>query len=231
MILDYLSIAFAVVLWTSAAAGWGTLVARGFQWPRLDLAGRLWVGVSGLLFILQVIHLFLPVSAPVAVMLVVIGIMSLVGFQGYRMPELRFVRRPLAILLLVGLGWISLRTLGPVLNFDSGMYHLQLIEWAQRFPIVPGLANLHDSFGFNNSNFLLAAAIDRFPFPGQGPHIVNGVLFMAIGGGFLARAIAGSWEPAPTAWARASLVFVVGTVGLAFTAHEVSSPSPMLRAK
>ncbi len=46
---------------------------------------------------------------------------------------------------------------GPVTNYDTGLYHLNAIQYAQDFPTIHGLANLHTRLGTNVSAFNLAA--------------------------------------------------------------------------
>ena len=42
-------------------------------------------------------------------------------------------------------------------TYDTGLYHAQSIRWIESYPVIPGLANLHDRLGFNSNLFLLAA--------------------------------------------------------------------------
>lgn len=42
-------------------------------------------------------------------------------------------------------------------NYDSSLYHLQAIKWIEKFPAIPGLANLHGRLGFNSNVFCLYA--------------------------------------------------------------------------
>lgn len=48
-------------------------------------------------------------------------------------------------------------------SFDAEYYHLQNIRWNEEYPVVPGLANLEDRFGFNSS-YLLISAVFSFRF-------------------------------------------------------------------
>jgi hypothetical protein len=43
------------------------------------------------------------------------------------------------------------------LNFDAGLYHMQVLRFAESSPAVLGLANIHDRFGFNSATVTLAA--------------------------------------------------------------------------
>ena len=47
--------------------------------------------------------------------------------------------------------------LGPHESYDTDLYHLQTIKWIEKYPVVPGLANLHGRIGFNNNIFTLFA--------------------------------------------------------------------------
>jgi hypothetical protein len=54
--------------------------------------------------------------------------------------------------------------------YDSGLYHIQAIQWAKTYPVVPGLGNLHGRFAFNAHSFLVEAlfsghSTDRLFFP------------------------------------------------------------------
>ena len=41
--------------------------------------------------------------------------------------------------------------------YDTGLYHAQFIQWANHYPIIKGLGNLHTRLAFNNQSFLLDA--------------------------------------------------------------------------
>jgi hypothetical protein len=74
--------------------------------------------------------------------------------------------------------YIVIRTsLLPTLNNDSGLYYIQFMEWINNYAVVPGLANLHDRFGFNSNWHLLSAAFQT--------NDLNALLFVLMGlGGF-----------------------------------------------
>ena len=48
---------------------------------------------------------------------------------------------------------------GPLLMDDTESYHIQMIKWIQEYGTVPGLANLHERYGFNSSWFTWAALV------------------------------------------------------------------------
>lgn len=74
------------------------------------------------------------------------------------------------------------------LNNDSGLYYIQFIKWINSYPVVPGLANLHDRFGFNSHWHLLSAAFNVNIFVQTGTNDLNGLLFILFGLGSFASA-------------------------------------------
>jgi hypothetical protein len=61
-------------------------------------------------------------------------------------------------------------------NPDSGIYHAQTIRWAETFPAVPGLGNLHGRLAFNSS-WLVLQALFSFAFLGlRSFHMLPAVL-------------------------------------------------------
>ena len=57
-----------------------------------------------------------------------------------------------AIILLV-----ILYGAGPINMDDTESYHLQMVKWIHSFGTVPGIANLHERYGFNSAWFSLIA--------------------------------------------------------------------------
>jgi hypothetical protein len=74
--------------------------------------------------------------------------------------------------------WLSNRALAPITPRDAGIYHLGSIRWAQQFPIVPGLANLHGRFGFNSYQLLVLAMLDLGPWAPSFHHLASGLLLL-----------------------------------------------------
>ena len=87
-------------------------------------------------------------------------------------------RRAAAVVGAVGVGWVFLanQALGPVEDYDFGLYHADLIAYAEKYAAIPGLANLHSRLGAGDAHLLLTAFLDRSPLAGAGPHLVGGLL-------------------------------------------------------
>ena len=61
---------------------------------------------------------------------------------------------PFIFLISTWLGFLSNNMIGP---YDLGLYHLQVIKWAESFHVVKGIGNLHSRLGFSCSSWLLSS--------------------------------------------------------------------------
>lgn len=95
------------------------------------------------------------------------------------------------------IGWLALTgligisaviTALPSLNNDSGLYYIQFMKWINGYPVVPGLANLHDRFGFNSHWHLLSSAFNMKELNPTGTNDLNALLFILVGSGSIASA-------------------------------------------
>lgn len=162
--------AFAIVV----CAGIGRGLLRMFGLPRegwRQVATAFWLGYVAAIGVLQLWHLAWPINTQVVALLTAIAI---AGWWGER-PVLDGGRG--AWLVAAGLClWVANRALGPTALFDTGMYHQPAVAWANAWPVVPGLANLHGRLGFNSGALLAGAAMDLGPLDGRSLHVANGVL-------------------------------------------------------
>ncbi|MFZ4575382.1 MAG: LIC_10190 family membrane protein, partial [Phycisphaerales bacterium] len=165
--------------------GIGLLVRRASGARSLDatqLSMCFWVGAAVATMLLQVWHVALPVDGRATGMLCAFGALGLALHAGPLLGVFRAaVRRPVALsLCIVGCLWLANRAAGPCDHPDSGLYQLQAVRWASEFPIVPGLANLNNNLGFNNSGALLAATMDVGFWYGRAAHLFNPALLAAL---------------------------------------------------
>lgn len=119
--------------------------------------------------------------------------------------------------------YLAVAALGPVTNFDSGLYHLTAISVARDIGAVPGLANLHAPLGYANASFPMAAALGSGPWGTEGFRLLNGLVIVAV-----LTDLVGRWaERRRTAGAYGllvgSVVLVVPMVAL--SDYWVTSPS------
>ena len=82
----------------------------------------------------------------------------------------------LSIVSFVGVFILYYGSDGPVYNLDPGRYHFQLLNWAMHYPVVPGLANLHDRFGGLGAWQLIHAMSEIGVLKGKTYHVFNSLL-------------------------------------------------------
>lgn len=78
--------------------------------------------------------------------------------------------------LVASVLYLAVAALGPVTNYDSGLYHLGAIRYALEFPAIPGLANLYFPLGYGNAEFPLAALLGNGPWGEEGYRLLNGLV-------------------------------------------------------
>lgn len=126
-------------------------------------------GLLTIVFLSQLLSLFVPVNG-ISSSLVVWCIFLLAFFKRKKMAAA--IRQVLGLnenfspwsIMTISAAWILILVLnsGPVTMDDTHSYHIQMIRWAHEYGTVPGIANLHERFGFNSSWF---TAISFFLFP------------------------------------------------------------------
>jgi hypothetical protein len=172
--------AWVILFMVVVSFGWA--LARGLGYQRFsahDLVSFPWIGYVALLGVLQLWHLFLPVSSLTLVVVLAVGLPLFIVSVRSNSKVIPLPRGaswwPPAIGAFAVV-WLANRSLGPNTLWDSGLYHVPFIRWASSFAIVPGLGNLHDRFAFNNSSLLLHSMLEVGPAPGLSAHIINGFL-------------------------------------------------------
>lgn len=61
------------------------------------------------------------------------------------------------LVLIAGLVTFVLMALWTPTGFDSTSYHHAHIRWNEDYPVIPGIGNLEDRYGFNSNYFLISA--------------------------------------------------------------------------
>jgi hypothetical protein len=134
---------------------------------------------------------------------------------------------PLLALLVVA--YIAAHAVfGPVTNYDTGLYHLNAIQYAQDYPTIHGLANLHTRLGTNVSAFNLAAFGSNTPWGDDAFRLVAGIFVTALLADLSLRMIdgrAGTWRR-PGTYVLV-LVLIAAVPGLLHApGYRIASPSP-----
>jgi len=148
-----------------------------------NLITSFWIGWAYAIFFLQLWNLLFRVDW---LPLVIISIMAILGLLwNYKdlsslFESKKFIGIFFGFILILTAVWIAELAALPILNTDSGLYHLNSIRWAQTFPIVPGLGNLHGRLAFNSSYFLYVAALEVGLWLHRTQHIANGLLMLVL---------------------------------------------------
>jgi hypothetical protein len=209
------------------------LLARLSRTPSLDgrklVRADIWVGFAGLIAYLLFWNLFEPVAWYAVIPPLAVGLpAAATGVAGLTRLSWRRLSLPLAASLGIGVLWLANESLGPALDYDFGLYHLDIIEYAKRYAAIPGLANLHPRLGAADPHLLFAALLDHGPLSGAGPHLTNGalaaLLLVDLGSRFLLRPLAPRPRSSTRTMALLLLPATVISAGIQIT-HRISSPN------
>ncbi|WP_400192043.1 LIC_10190 family membrane protein [Hymenobacter sp. B81] len=206
-----------------AAGRLGLLDARSAPAPE-------WLCVLGLSLLtaaLQLVSLVMPVNNSLRLGLLA-AVLALGWAQRRALAALLYAQWPRQLrdwVAAAALGWLLgcllLLTSMPLVNPDTGLYHLQAIQWNQLYPVVPGLGNVHGRLAFNSSWFLTEALLP-LPTPAGAAYCLSSywlALLAAVGVRSVARA-----APGARLVAAAPLLLLV--LLLTYFRTWVSSPSP-----
>ncbi len=136
--------------------------------------------------ILNLWSIFLPTNITSIIFLILFGFyiyykqknhLNLKAKNLYRkIKENKLISLLIFFIILIQL----LYSVGIPKNYDSYLYHINAIQWNEKFSAVPGLANLHDRFGFNSSQFVLSAAFSFNDLYNQYIFITNSLCFLIL---------------------------------------------------
>ncbi len=145
----------------------------------------IWLGWACTLFIFQLLHFFLPVTAymviPIFTFGVVFAIAQLKKLRDFPQKATAMFFIITVVILMLGIAaWVASRAMLPPTIYDSGLYHFNAIRWINTYPVVPGIGNLHGRLAFNQSFFLYVAALNFYPFFGHGRSLANSFLLLLV---------------------------------------------------
>jgi hypothetical protein len=146
------------------------------------LLSAFWLGFALLLFLLQCWHFVFRVSA---LPWLFVSVAAMPGIWNSKQRIVRVLadgarhRFAFAFAILAVL-YVANRSIGPCVAFDSGLYGQPAINWFVRYPVIKGLANLNERFGFNNSVLLFYAMLDHGFWRNRTNQIVSGLLLCAL---------------------------------------------------
>jgi hypothetical protein len=177
-VLGFILVSMALMI--AILVGLGTLLFE--RDPASDLtifdyaiSGILIVGLIGLLS-----NFFVPIDRGISDLTALAGLTAAVINRRQIWCSLQG-RLTLSLSLMGAL--LGMCTIGVVvtpMHFDTGLYHLQEIEWLEQSTKVLGLANLHYRFGFNSLWFTIATMADVVRSSHLEIFLVDAVLFIVV---------------------------------------------------
>jgi len=188
-----------------------SVVLTSYAHLRRDQRWRLslWWGLLLLAIVVLVLSLSLPLgstiaSASVLALGLTLGITGVVMRKLQRPTWLRPSRPTVAWLSAAWTAtlYLASKALGPVTNYDSGLYHLGSIKYATDYSAIPGIANLYFPFGYSNAQFPLAALLGNGPWAGIGYRLLNGAIVVLVLGDLSSRLLNRRWS-----WGTFTLLF------------------------
>ncbi|MFZ5624466.1 MAG: LIC_10190 family membrane protein [Gemmatimonadota bacterium] len=187
MVIGALAILGTQLVVAAAFVGLGLVVRRAFGLGTValrDVFIAFWVGLAAVMLFLLCWSFVFPVGGTALAIVLVAGLAGLARCASTLrlIPDREpWCRSPL-LLTLAALSalWLANLCRGPMMNTDTGLYHLQGILWAESLPTVPGLANLFGPLGFNNASFLYDAMLDTGPWENRAQHVANGLLLQVL---------------------------------------------------
>jgi hypothetical protein len=90
------------------------------------------------------------------------------------------------VFILAVLRVVYLSISGPA-EYDTLLYHAQIVKWIKEYPIVPGLGNLHHRLAHNSSFHVLASFFDIGAFQDKSFHGLNGFFFLFLQANLMIR--------------------------------------------
>lgn len=193
-LLVLLTWALLLGVWTiTGAAATSPRIAENAGSLRIRLRRSMWWGLALFTLVVLAVGIWFPLGGSTALIVVLailipiaaIGVASVrrqVSRRSKKPPNstIAWSRRLLLGALTIAVVYLAWAALGPVTNYDTGLYHLGAIKYAAESPTITGLANLYFPFGYNNAQFPLAAFLGNGPWGGEGYRLVNGLLFAGL---------------------------------------------------
>lgn len=229
------------LVWILSTLGVGlglTRLIRSQGGLRSELQAALWLGVFALVATTLVLNFIVGTGSPTAEFLMAAWLLVGAGlFVYWWISKRERVSRSFAQTFRIG-NWPSLLFGAAILSafvvvanfaaaepmdYDAGLYRMGVINYSSEYPVIPGLANLHDRFGFNSFLGPVAGWLGTGLWQGEGFRLVTGFFvgtlfldalfrilvprtktpgdyFLAISAGFVSWVIltdSGRWVPSP----------------------------------
>jgi len=188
-------VAGVLVVLVSLALGVAALALLGLPWAAVAarnnsraavLRHSLWWGFLVACILAIAVNQFTGLGSPIAGAtllgtVIVSGILGLGALSRIPSSRIRPITKSTWLLIATVVLFttvLAVRVLGPVTNYDSGLYHLGAIQYAEQFAAIPGLANVYFAYGYATPQFPLAAFMTWSPMGVEGYRALNSLIIL-----------------------------------------------------
>jgi len=153
-----------LLLWIFSLCGYGYLFSRAFMRDcSLDktIYKIFFYGIIGCILVSSLVillNLFIPISFPISVGLLVIGLIGALFWYVREGSEKRIYAA--SFVFISAVTYISTIFFGTKVG-DTQIYHLHVIDWIVSNPLPYGLTNLNTHLGFATAWFPLGAVVEQ----------------------------------------------------------------------
>lgn len=193
MITGFFLVVFSWLVFLAAVSLLGyplAYILNSKQRGNLAVRSSLWLGVLVAVSAILAIGVFFPLRSGSALAIfvslsMITAIFGLLIRQKQPLIQSFSLRISKSEWLLIAaltltLVYLALAVLGPVTNYDSGLYHLGAIKYAGEYSTIPGLTNLYFPFGYNTSLYPTGAFLGNGPWGENGFRLANGFLILLL---------------------------------------------------
>jgi hypothetical protein len=185
-------------------------------------------GLAIITTISQLISLFHPLDGVALIFILLTGLALFISQSKSNYVKLtkNLKDNKFSVLLALPFLYIGfLISLEPPLHYDTGLYHFQFVLWHNKYPIVPGLANLHGRLGFNNAILCTHSVYNFVDIFKQPIFALNYFLFF-IGTLYFIKTIVSNYHNNQNKIKFQNLANLLLFGGFLILAVDLSSPAP-----
>ena len=169
------------------------VTGKRFRYSREMFFTVLWSGMIVAFPVIELISIFAPLNSAVALCLFALSCALLLCARKsdlspamlWRLIQSERLKATGFLILGLSLALLSTRQSH---RPDLFFYYLDVIDFAGRYPAIPGLVNLNPSLAYNNTLHLFTAILDSGPWDLRSVYVPLGVIYWAGIGHFLSSA-------------------------------------------